>query len=151
MENLVQAALQTVNFAAIMPSMILAGFGMALLLIGVFSKAGRTTHIAWMSIIGLICAAIATGSAWNGIETVGIQFGFANHVAQDGFALFFNIIFIVSAALTILMSDDYLKREGYPVNEYYALILFATAGAMVMASGTNMMTIFLGLEVLSIS
>ena len=151
MDNLVQAALETVNFAAIMPSMILTGFGMALLLIGVFSKAGRTTHIAWMGIIGLICAAVATGSAWNGIATVGVQFGFADHVAQDGFALFFNMIFIISAALTILMSDDYLKREGYPINEYYALILFATAGAMWMASATDMMTIFLGLEVLSIS
>jgi NADH-quinone oxidoreductase subunit N len=49
------------------------------------------------------------------------------------------------------MSDDYLRREGYPVSEYYPLILFATAGAMWMASGTDMMTIFLGLEVMSIS
>ena len=95
MENLVQAALETVNFAAILPSLILTGFGMALLLIGVFSKPGRTTHIAWMGIIGLVCAAVATGSAWKGLADVGVQFGFAGHVAQDGFALFFNIIFII--------------------------------------------------------
>ncbi len=49
------------------------------------------------------------------------------------------------------MSDDYLRREGYPVGEFYPLILFTTAGAMWMASGTDLMTIFLGLEVLSIS
>ncbi|MBE0500421.1 MAG: NADH-quinone oxidoreductase subunit N [Desulfuromonadales bacterium] len=153
MENLVQAALKTVNFYAIMPSVILVIFGMVLLLIGVFSKPGRTTHIAWIGIIGLICAAAATVSAWNGlaIKDIGIQFGFADQVAQDGFALFFNIIFIFSAALTILMSDDYLRREGYPINEFYSLILFATAGSMWMASATDMMTIFLGLEVLSVS
>ncbi len=151
MDNLVQAALETVNFHAILPSLVLVGFGMALLLIGVFSKPGRTTHIAWMGIIGLVGAAWVTILAWNGIADVGVQFGFAGHVAQDGFALFFNMIFIIAAGLTILMSDDYLKREGYPVNEYYALILFATAGAMWMASATDMMTIFLGLEVLSIS
>lgn len=49
------------------------------------------------------------------------------------------------------MSDDYLKREGYPVGEYYPLILFCTAGAMLMASGTDLMTLFLGLEVLSVA
>jgi NADH-quinone oxidoreductase subunit N len=58
---------------------------------------------------------------------------------------------IIAAALTILMSDSYLKREGYPIGEYYPLILFTTAGAMWMASGTDLMTIFLGLEVLSVS
>jgi NADH-quinone oxidoreductase subunit N len=151
MENLVQAALATVNYAAIMPSLILTGFGMLLLLIGVFSKPGRTSHIAWISIVGLIVAAVASAQAWSALGATGVEFGFTNHVAQDGFALFFNFIFLVSAALTILMSDDYLKREGYAVGEYYALILFTTAGAMWMASGTDMMTIFLGLEVLSIS
>jgi NADH-quinone oxidoreductase subunit N len=49
------------------------------------------------------------------------------------------------------MSDDYIQREGYPLGEYYALILFTTAGAMWMASGTDLLTIFLGLEVLSVS
>lgn len=90
MVDLVQAALKTVNIYAIMPSLIVVCFGMALLLIGVFSKPGRTTHIAWMAIIGLICAAAATVSAWSGlsVETIGVQFGFADQVAQDGFALF---------------------------------------------------------------
>ena len=72
-------------------------------------------------------------------------------MALDNFATFFNFTFLFAAGLTILMSDDYLKREGYPVGEYYPLILFTTAGAMWMASGTDLMTIFLGLEVLSIS
>jgi NADH-quinone oxidoreductase subunit N len=72
-------------------------------------------------------------------------------VALDNFASFFNLTFLLAAGLTILMSDDYLRREGYPVGEYYPLVLFTTAGAMWMASGTDLMTIFLGLEVLSIS
>ncbi len=69
---------------------------------------------------------------------------------MDNYAAFFSMIFLFAAGLTILMSDDYLHREGYPVSEYYPLILFTTAGAMWMASGTDMMTIFLGLEVMSI-
>lgn len=146
MENLVQLAMQNVNFGAIMPSLVLTCFGLALLLVNVFSPRGKTNHVAWISIVGLVLAGIVSVAGWNKP-----QFGFAGHVALDNFATFFNITFIVAAVLTILMSDEYLKREGYPVGEYYPIILFTTAGAMWMASGTDLMTIFLGLEVLSIS
>ena len=146
MENLVQVAMQNVNFAAIMPSLVLTCFGMALLLVAVFSRPGRTTHIAWGSIIALVVTGVFAASGWNNP-----QFGFAGHVALDNFATFFNFTFLFAAGLTILMSDEYLKREGYAIGEYYPLILFCTAGAMWMASGTDLMTIFLGLEVLSVA
>jgi NADH-quinone oxidoreductase subunit N len=146
MENLVQLAMQNVNFGAIMPSLVLTCFGMVLLLVNVFSPRGRTSHVAWISIVGLVLAGVVSAAGWNNP-----QFGFAGHVALDNFATFFNFTFLIAAGLTILMSDDYLKREGYPVGEYYPIVLFTTAGAMWMASGTDLMTIFLGLEVLSIS
>ncbi len=146
MENLVQVAIQNVNFAAIMPSLVLSVFGMAILMVNVFMPRGKTIPAAITALIGLIVTLFVCLGAWNDP-----QFGFAGHVALDNFATFFNFTFIIAAALSILMSDGYLKREGYPVGEYYALILFTTAGAMWMASGTDMMTIFLGLEVLSIS
>ena len=146
MENLVQTAMQNVNFWAIMPSLVLTCFGMVLLLVAVFSKRGHTTHIAWLSIVALVVTGYFAYLGWNNP-----QFGFAGHVALDNFATFFNFTFLFAGGLTILMSDDYLKREGYPIGEYYPLILFATAGAMWMASGTDLMTIFLGLEVLSVA
>jgi NADH-quinone oxidoreductase subunit N len=96
--------------------------------------------------VALIVTGVVSVAYWNNP-----QFGFTGAVALDNYATFFNIIFLLAAALTILMSDEYLKREGYPIGEYYPLILFTTAGAMLMASGTDMMTIFLGLEVLSVS
>ncbi|MDX2479937.1 MAG: NADH-quinone oxidoreductase subunit N [Desulfuromusa sp.] len=146
MENLVQEAIQNVNFQAIMPSLVLCVFGMMLLMVSVFSKRGSTTHVAWLSIVALIVTGFVALSGWNNPQA-----GFAGSVLLDNFATFFSMIFLVAAGLTILMSDDYLKREGFPVSEYYPLILFTTAGAMWMASGTDLMTIFLGLEVLSIS
>ncbi|MDY0189170.1 MAG: NADH-quinone oxidoreductase subunit N [Desulfuromonas sp.] len=146
MENLVQTAMQNINFAAIMPSVILACFSMALLLINAFSRRGATAHVAWISLLAIATTAISTITAWNSPET-----GFAGHVVLDNFAVFFNCVFLVAAALTVLMSDAYLKREGYPVGEFYPLLLFCTVGAMIMASGTDLMTIFLGLEVLSVS
>jgi len=146
MENLVQQAIQSVNFGAIMPSLVLTCFGMATLLISVFSRRGQTTHVAWISVLGIIVTGFYSMAAWNNPQT-----GFYDSVVLDNFSTFFNIIFLIAAGLTILMSDDYLKREGYPIGEYYPLILFTTAGAMWMASGNDLMTVFLGLEVLSIS
>jgi NADH-quinone oxidoreductase subunit N len=146
MENLVQTAIQNVNFAAIMPSLVLCCFAMALLLATVFMPRGKTTPIAWMSVAALVITGFFCFGAWNDP-----RFGFAGHVALDNFATFFNFIFLIAAGLCILMSDSFFKREGFPVGEYYALVLFTTAGAMWMASGTDMMTIFLGLEVLSVS
>ncbi|MCK4536684.1 MAG: NADH-quinone oxidoreductase subunit N [Desulfuromonadales bacterium] len=145
MENLVQIALENVNMWAIMPSIILVCFGMGLLLINAFLPRGATRPAMWISLIGLAATAFAVFSAWGNP-----QYGFSDAVALDNFATFFNVTFLIAAAMTILMSDDYLRREGYPIGEYYPLILFTTAGAMWMASGTDMMTIFLGLEVMSI-
>jgi len=147
MENLAQIALQNINdYEAIYPSLVLTCFGMALLLINVFSPRGKTAHVAWISIIGLVVSGAVSLGMWNDPKVA-----FTGSLVLDNFAHFFNITFLLAAGLTILMSDDYLKREGYPIGEYYPLILFTTAGAMWMASGTDLMTIFLGLEVLSIS
>ncbi len=146
MENLVQEAIQNVNLQAIMPSLVLCAFGMILLLVSVFSPRGKTAHVAWLSIVALVITGMITLAGWNEPQS-----GFAGSVLLDNFATFFSMVCIIAAGLTILMSDDYLKREDFPVSEYYPLILFTTAGAMWMASGTDLMTIFLGLEVLSVS
>lgn len=145
MENLVEIAIQNVNMWAIMPSVILVCFGMGLLLINAFLPRGATRPAMWISLIGLAVTAFSVFSSWGSP-----QYGFYNAVALDNFATFFNVTFLIAAAMTILMSDEYLRREGYPIGEYYPLILFTTAGAMWMASGTDMMTIFLGLEVMSV-
>ncbi len=60
-------------------------------------------------------------------------------------------MFLIVAFLTILASLGYTKREGIDLGEYYVLVLFATVGMMLMASGVNLLIIFLGLEVMSIS
>ena len=143
--NLVQIALQNVNMAAILPSLILACFGMGLLLINVFLPRGTTRHAVWISLIGLVVTGFLVITGWGDP-----QYGFSDSVALDNFAAFFSIIILFASGLTILMSDEYLTREGYPVSEFYPLILFTTACAMWMVSGTEMMTIFLGLEGMSI-
>ena len=71
--------------------------------------------------------------------------------AIDGFSVFFKVLFLISAALTALMSAHYLQFEGARPGEYYFLVLCATLGMMVMAGGIDLITIFIGLETMAVS
>ncbi len=72
-------------------------------------------------------------------------------MAVDQFALFFKVVFLVAAMITVLMSTRYLEVEGASPGEYYFLILCATLGMMVMAGGIDLITIFIGLETMAVS
>lgn len=138
-----------INFAAVMPETILSVFAMVLLLVNVFVPGKQKAYLAYLSLIGIIVAGVSVFNAWD--APLSLQEGFSGSVLQDNFSLFFKAIFLVSAALTLLISDQYLERENCNHGEIYPLILLATAGMMLMASGTDLMTIFLGLEVLSVA
>ena len=140
------AAAAGVNFAAIMPEIILSVIAMALLLVNVFIPSEQKAYLGYLSLAGIVLTFFAIVSGWGTP-----QYGFNNSVLQDNFALFFKGTFLVSAFLTILITDQYLQREECNWGEIYPLMLFATVGMMLMASGTDLMTIFLGLEVLSVS
>ncbi|MGE3540595.1 MAG: NADH-quinone oxidoreductase subunit N [Candidatus Tectimicrobiota bacterium] len=68
----------------------------------------------------------------------------------DGYATFFKALFLISSALTVLISLRYLEDESSHHGEYYALLLFATEGMMFMAGGGDLITIYLGLELMSL-
>lgn len=68
----------------------------------------------------------------------------------DGYAAFFKVLFLIGTALTVLISLRYLDDEGSHHGEYYALLLFATVGMMCMAGGADFITIYLGLELMSL-
>lgn len=146
METLVMPA---INFAAIMPETILSIVAMVLLLLNVFVPGEQKAYLAYLSFIGIVVAFFSVVSGWN--APLALQEGFNGSVLQDNFSLFFKAIFLVSAGLAVLISDHYMAKEECNHGELYPLILFATAGMMLMASGTDLMTIFLGLEVLSVS
>jgi NADH-quinone oxidoreductase subunit N len=139
-------AMPAVNLASIMPECILSVVGMVLLLVNVFVPGKDKAYLGWLSIIGLAVTAVNVVGGW-GVP----QVGFGGAVIQDNFAIFFKVIFLISAALAILISDKYMVREECNQGELYPLILFSTVGMMLMASGTDLMVIFLGLEVLSVS
>jgi NADH-quinone oxidoreductase subunit N len=135
-----------INMAVIAPEVILSLFAMALLLINVFVKGENKGYLGYLSIFGIAITLFTLVSGWGCPAE-----SFSGSIVQDNFAIFFKAIFLISAAMSVLITDRYLEREGCNQGEIYPLILFATVGMMLMAAGTDLMTIFLGLEVLSVS
>lgn len=135
-----------VNLTPILPEIALSVLAMALLLINVFVSSSQKSYLGYISFIGVIVTAVLVGSGW-GVQAE----SFSGSVVQDNFATFFKMIFLLAAGLAILISDQYMEREGCNHGELYPLILFTVVGMMLMAGGTDLMTIFLGLEVMSVS
>ncbi|HLE87188.1 MAG TPA: NADH-quinone oxidoreductase subunit N [Candidatus Brocadiaceae bacterium] len=145
---MVNTSIMTFNILSILPILILAGFGMIVLVTDILSsrKFGDKNYLAYISLLGIIIAAI---SSRNSVGTT--LFSFSESFAIDNYSLFFNFIFLLSTGLTILISHCYIKREEINHGEYYALLLFSTIGMMLMASGADLLNIYIGLEVMSIS
>src|SRR5260370_21862986 len=71
--------------------------------------------------------------------------------ALDAFSIFFKLLFIAAIGMLVLMSDDFLAESRYSPWEYYSLLGFALCGMMFMASGVHLITIYIGLDLLSLS
>jgi NADH-quinone oxidoreductase subunit N len=95
---------------------------------------------------GLLAALWASASVW-----ANPGFGFNNSVVLDGFSAFFRALVIVAGLLAVLLAQQYLRREGVDGGEYYSLILFSVAGQCIMVSGTELIVLFIGLEISSIA
>jgi NADH-quinone oxidoreductase subunit N len=119
--------------------------GIAAMVAESFRDPGERMPIAGLGVVGLIGAAVATLLLWNHNAT---SFGL---VAADNFGLFVTGTLIVISLLTLAISGPTIERERLPGGEYYALMLFATAGMMLMATATDLLVIFLALEVMSLA
>ena len=139
--------LPEIDLYLIAPEIIITAFGFLVLLLDVFlPKKENKSYLGVISLIGIILAGVLTVTQMGSMKS-----GFEGMFVSDGFALFFKVTFLIIAFLTVLISIGYAKREGIAFGEYYALIHFSTLGMMLMAAGTHLITIFLGLETMSIS
>ena len=136
-----------IDLYLIAPEIIITAFGFLVLLLDVFLPKGeRKGYLGVISLIGILFAFLYTWPQMGSVKS-----GFEGMFISDGYALFFKITFLIIAFLTVLISIGYIHREMIEFGEYYALILFATLGMMLMAAGSHLITIFLGLETMSIS
>ena len=133
------------DFTAIIPIVIIVLSACACMVAEAFRRPGERMPIAGFGLIGLAGAAAATVFLWDSdAQSFGV-------VRSDNFALFINLVLCVVGVLTMLFSDEIVERENLPPGEYYALTLFGISGMMLMAAATDLLVIFLALEVLSLS
>jgi NADH-quinone oxidoreductase subunit N len=134
------------HLSSIGPWLTLTVTAILILVLDALTPKARRSFFPELALLGLAVAAFQTIGLWG---RTGTDFG--GMVYLDNFAFFFYLIFILGAALTVLISRQYLEDYGKNLGEYYALLLFATVGMMLMAAGAHMIMIFLGLEVMSIA
>jgi NADH-quinone oxidoreductase subunit N len=133
------------SFAATIPMLIVVLSAIAAMMAEAIRHPGEKMYIAGFGLIGLTGALVASCFLW---DTDAVSFGV---VRADNFALFINIILCIVGIITMVFSNDVVDREELPAGEYYALTLFAIAGMMLMAAATDLLVIFLALEVLSLA
>jgi NADH-quinone oxidoreductase subunit N len=105
--------------------------------------------LMWISAFGLLVGMASCGLLWAGGYIGKTAFG--GFLVLDGFALFFEALFLLSAILVILSATTFADRAELIEAEFYIMVLFCTSGLMLMASGNELMSIYLALEVTSLS
>ncbi|MCL0094591.1 NADH-quinone oxidoreductase subunit N [Dehalococcoidales bacterium] len=128
-----------------MPELSLVAFAIAVILLDLFIQ--RKGLLVVVSLAGLVVSAAFTILMWGGSS----QAIFNNMLAVDNFALFFKLLFLGIAALVILASVDYVSKFARFQGEYYALVLLSTLGMMLMAASAELITLFIAIELTSIS
>jgi NADH-quinone oxidoreductase subunit N len=133
------------NLSLFIPEIVLAATAILVILVDLFMQ--QKIVIKSLSLAGLIVSGVFAVLMW-GDNNPSI---FNNMLAVDNFAIFFKLFFAGVAFLIILASSDYVKKMERYQGEYYALILFATTGMMLMAATTDLISIFISLELVNIS
>src|SRR5256885_15130395 len=128
------------SFNAIVPMACVTAAGIAAMVAEAFRDPGEEMPIAGLGAVGLVGAAVATFLLWNANTSS------FDVVSADNFGLFVTWILIIVGLLSLAISGPSIERGRLPRGEYYALMLFATAGMMLVATASAPLGLFLALE-----
>lgn len=123
----------------------ISALAILVLYLGLYKAKGSTLLI--ITVLGLLSASGLAIMEWNTAASP----IFSGMMLFDNFAIAFSVITILSTALIILISGDYFSKISEHVAEYYAIILFALAGVIVIVSYHNLAMLFIGIEIMSVS
>jgi NADH-quinone oxidoreductase subunit N len=138
------------DYFVLLPAIILALFGCGILLVDTLASPKDRKYLPLVSVIGLGFTGYELVLQQKFLSAAGPLEAFQGSLTIDGFALFFNWIFLVAALIISVVSYKYLDIEGEHHGEYYALVLLAQSGMFFLATGTDLITLFVGLEVMAL-
>jgi NADH-quinone oxidoreductase subunit N len=135
------------GYTLALPEIFLAAAGMLLLLLGAFRNAPSTRLVAWLAVAVLAVALVLCV----GIDPAGQSTGFGGVYVLDAFAIFMKVLVLVGTAVSIIMSLGYIERENMARFEFPVLMLFAALGMLMMLSANDLIALYVGLELQSLS
>jgi len=133
-----------IDLISLAPVLVLSVFTMLVMLMDLFIGKNKSA-LVFVALTGLLLAAVSSFA-----KTDWPVSSFGGSYVVDHMSVFFTMIFCLSSGLAILLSVEYNKRENIRVGEYYSLIMFCTVGMIILASSTDLIMIFLGIEIVSI-
>jgi len=131
----------------VLPEIVLACGGMALLMVGAFRGDAATRSVSWIAVLVLAVAGVVASGITGNVR----QVAFGGQFVIDDFAHFAKWLVLIGAALGIVLSLSYNERHGVARFEYPVLVLFATLGMFLMISANDLISLYLGLELQSLS
>ena len=142
-----QAIPQSADYVRILPELVLSIFGIVVMVLDPLVEEEKSQKtLGYIAFIGTVAALIST---WYMAQSPGLAF--SNIVRIDSFSIFFIFLVVAIAAVIILSSFEYMAVQRIRAGEYYALILFGVVGMALMSSAVELVMIFIGLEISSIS
>jgi NADH-quinone oxidoreductase subunit N len=137
------------QFVPFVPEIFLAVAGFVLLLLGVvLGKKGART-LSWLGVASLAVTGVLVWTLSR--PTEGALRILGDMLVLDPFGLFFKLLLLLSSAIALLLAAGYVERSRYGAGELVALVLFATLGMFVMVSGANLVSLYVGLELMALS
>jgi NADH-quinone oxidoreductase subunit N len=134
------------DIIALWPEILLTAAACMVLLIDIATQRHQKRALGWFALSAILLTLVLVPM----LPAPGAAI-FSGMFIADSYATFFRVLFLAAAALTVLISLHYLDDEDSQHGEYYALLLFATIGMMMMGGGGDVITIYLGLELMSLS
>lgn len=132
---------------AIAPEIIVSVVAVIIMMVDAFSARGARKLNAGIALVGLVATLISVIM----LERLGPGSYFSGMVVIDPIRIFFSVTILLAAIVATLMASQFLKDEGLPPGEFFSLLLFATAGMLLLAAAGDLVTVFLGLEIASIT
>ena len=132
------------DLALLVPELILVGTALVLILTA--RRIQQTPVAAVGTVVAALAAAVAAGWALAG----GVRTGFGGMITVDGYSQFFKVLIAATLALAALLSVKSIDRDRIPRAEYHALLLLAATGMMLAVSALDLLTIYLGLELMTL-
>lgn len=145
------ALLNTSDLLLIAPELILTVCACIALVMEVILPYRKTKVTAYFTLVGILLAGVSLAMQWLSLRTGASIDGFYGMIRIDGLALLFKAVFLIAAALAIAISTRYLDIEGEQHGEYYALVLFATVGMMLLACGYDLISLYISLELMALT